>query len=326
MSLSFRTFNRLERGMGSGAAATEIDQMFGQAVAPWGNQWYVDTVNGGDTNPGDSKDSAFASFTEAFTHIDSNDVIWAKGDIREQITAPLGIYGVKIIGAPSGRPRHSTEGGTVVDGNGVSWREESTAGDAPLLELRQQGWEVHNILMIPQSGYSAIKLHREETATYPDASHFIASGVKFISGGTRVGYGIEDYGGAYHIGVFGCEFYGLEFAYNPTNVSIAAPNAHIWERNTFSGNKHDIVMNALGCQFRRNFFLTPYDGTTHPNTLNLAYTADAGLATNKNVTFQNTFADAAADVTIAKGYKPGTGDIWRNWVTNTAADIVTVPS
>jgi hypothetical protein len=253
-------------------------------------------------------------------------VIYCAGDIRAQVTAPQDVFGVRIIGAVAGRPRHVTDSGVVITGNGCGWREEATAAGAPLLTLREQGWEVHNIIMIPESGYSAVKLHTTELAAAMDASHFIASNVRFISGGTRVGYGIEDYGGAAHIGVYDCEFTGLEFGYNPTNVSIRSPQDQVWQRNQFKSNKHDVVGNFMRSLFEENKFHTVYDGTTHPNTLNLAYTADAGLATAKNMVLNNFFADNAADVTIAKGYKPATGDVWRNKVANTAADIVTVPS
>ena len=298
---------------------------------------FVDTVNGQDDRTGLSWDKCLASVEEATARLAApkffgadygpgNSRIFVVGDVREQFTAPLGVFGVKIIGATGGRPRHSTEGGVCVEGNGCSWRELATAGDAPLITLRQQGWEIHNILMIPESGYSAVKLHRAESATYPDASHFKATGVKFISGGTRVGYGIEDVGGAYHVGVEDCEFQNLEFAWKQTSVGIDSPTSHLWQRNIFNGCKTDISMNAKSCVFKDNMFQTPYDVTTHPTTLNLIATADRGVATAKNLVLGNYFADAAADVTIAKGYKPATGDIWRNHVTDAADPVVAVPA
>ena len=299
---------------------------------------FVDTVNGNDARTGLTWERALATVEEACNRLKTpkyfgpaaygkgNSIIHVVGDIREQFLAPLGVHGVKIRGATLGRPRHSTDGGVVVEGNGVLWRQSASVEGKPLLELRQQGWSLENILMVPESGYSCVKLHCEETATYPDASHFEARSVKFISGGDQVGYGLEDYGGAFHILVEDCEFFNLEFGWKQSNVGIRAPGAHLWQRNVFSGNKNDIAMNSIGSRFRDNFFHTVYHASTHPITLNLAYTADGGLATNKNFVVDNLFADNAADVTIAKGYKPATGDIWRNKVANTAADIVTVPT
>lgn len=324
MTLRTSTKNRLAYALANRAAADEMAAVLGGSI--WGNYLYVDTVNGSDTNDGADWVYPLQTMAKAFTKAVSNSVIYVVGDIREEITAPLGLYGVTIIGAAGGRPRHSTSGGVVTNGNGVSWREPATALNAPLLELREQGWEVHNILFVPESGYGAVKLHREETATYPDASHFIMRNCKVIGGGSQVGLGIDDSGASYHIEVSGCEFVNLEYAYHASGVGIAAPSAHLWQDNLFYSNKHDIVGNFATSRFMRNRFATLYNASTHPNTLNLAPTADAGVAAASNVVLDNVFADAAADVTIAKGYKPATGDIWRNFVTNTAAYIVTVPS
>jgi hypothetical protein len=40
----------------------------------------------------------------------------------------------------------------------------------------------------------------------------------------------------------------------------------------------------------------------------------------------NSFKDVAADITIAKGYKPGTTGQWRNWSSDTNVPIITVPA
>ena len=93
---------------------------------------FVDTVNGGTGKTGLSWDKALSTVEGACDRLDNprffssefarNARIWVIGDVREQFTAPLGVYGVKVIGASGGRPRHSTSGGSVVDGNGTSWR------------------------------------------------------------------------------------------------------------------------------------------------------------------------------------------------------------
>lgn len=303
------------RGTGGGLTAATV----------FGNEWFYSSTaarKGDGRNP----DTPSRDMDQIMGDIGSHDAIYVAGDVRFQGLAPLGVFGVRIIGAYAGRNRHVTSSGVVLTGNGGAWREEATAGDGPLLELREQGWEIHNLMMIPQSGYAAVKLHCEESATYPDASHFIASNVRFFSSGTRVGYGIEDYGGAAHIGVYNCEFTSLEFGYNPTNVSIRSPQDQEWIGNTFQACKHDIVGNFVRSTFQGNRHRTVYDGTTHPNTLNLAYTSDAGVAATANYVTDVLFADNTADVTIAKGYKPATGDRWRFRCANVAADVVTVPS
>lgn len=323
MGLSTRTFGWLRDGIGNLAAAREIEQAIYGALI--GNVWYVDTVNGADGGSfdGRSPTAAFRTMEEAFENVASRDTIFVKGDVREQgLYTPLGVYGVRIIGANYGRPHHSTSGGTVQDGNSTSWREAATAGNAPLVKFREQGWELHNITMIPQSGYAAVQLRCAEDATDPDASHAIFNKVRFISGGTRVGYGIEQIGGSAQLGVYGCWFTNLEYAYKPTSYGIRNDQDHEWFDNRFSGNKTDIAMNATRCEFRRNRHFTVYNGTTHPTTLNLANSGGDG----NNWVMDVEFADAIADVTIAKGYKPGTGDVWRTRASDTAADDVTVPS
>jgi hypothetical protein len=58
------------------------------------------------------------------------------------------------------------------------------------------------------------------------------------------------------------------------------------------------------------------------NKVNLVAVAAQG---NLNQVINNIFSDVAANVTIAKGYKPGANDQWRNYVDGTAAYIVAVP-
>lgn len=316
-------------------AVTNVDDRMGDAqlVTPEGADLFVSSEFGATAGvPGSSWDKAFVTMTQAFEWIDrlpvtdprkSNGVIHVSGDIRDQgITAPLNAYGWKIRGEFHGRPRHTTSSGVVLDGNGAAWREAATAANAPLVNLREQGWTFENLLMMPESGYSAVRLRCAESAAIPDASHAVFRRVRFISSGSQVGYGLEDDGGMAQIGVYGCWFTNLEYAWKQSSVSIRGPQDHEWFDNRFSGCKHDIGMNAARCEFRRNRHFTKYHATTHPTTLNLALTGGDG----NNWVMDCEFADALADVTIAKGYKPGTGDVWRTRDADTAADDVVVPA
>jgi hypothetical protein len=301
-------FNALMPGAGASAAgATSSLTAFG-----FGPTFYVDTVNGSLTTNGKTWQRAFKTMEQAFDALSTlhglvsksadNANIFAIGDVREQLLAPLGVSGVKIIGVNGGANRHN---------NGLRWREEATAANAPLLELREQGWELHHVLMVPETGYSAVKLHREETETYPDASHFVAEDVKFIGNvaiTTYGGIGIEDYGGAHHVYALGCEFRNLVYGIEMTNASIATPLRWRVDGNIFTNNN----------------FMTAYNGTTHPNTLNIAAT---GNGTYPNLVRDNWFSDTSANVVIAKGYKPSSADlVWTNHVAQTAAYIAAVPT
>lgn len=301
---------------------------------------YVDSVHGQVGNTG-GQGSPFATMQAAFDKLTqmngvvagsaSNGVIYVNGDVREQITAPLGVYGVKIIGLVGGNPRNVTASGVVLAGNGAAWRAPAspTAG-VPLLTLREQGWEMHNLLFYTKVSIGCVRLRRQEDADYPDASHARFVGCRFMSEsalGTPLGFGIEDYGGAYNVSVDGCQFINLEYAIYASNVAIAAPlmwKVGLLSPNIFNLNKNDVFTNASGWVLANNQFLTAYNASTHPNTVNLASTA---TTTYGNRVFANAFADAAANVTILKGYVKGnTSDVWRNFVTDTAAYIVTVPA
>jgi hypothetical protein len=319
--LSANTKRRLDVGLASPSAADELEAMLAGSLVR--NIYFVDSYSGSDSGyDGKSWRTPFATVEKAFTVVDDNDTIVVTGVIAEQITAPQDVFGVRIIGANGGRPRHGTDSGAVVPGLAAHWKEEATATNAPLLTLREQGWEIHNIVMVPESGYSCVKLHRTEQAAAMDASHAVFSGVRFVSSG-QVGYGIEDYGGAFNVRVEGCIFQALEYGIVQTNASIANFNGNEIVGNIFWGTKNDISVNGANNLIKGNLFKTAYHASTHPLTVDLVKTADSSVP---NFVLENTFADAAADATTAKGYKEATGDIWRNFVTDTAAFIVTVPS
>jgi hypothetical protein len=280
------------------------------------NVLWVDTVSGSDLHSGVSPETALQTMAAAFAAVADNGTVYVKGVVAEQISAPLGVQGVKVIGYAGGRPRHD---------DGARWKQAAVAGNAPLVIIHEQGWEFRNILFVPQTGYSAIKAWRAEDAAHPDSSHFIVGGCKFIGNvafGSAGGIGIEDYGGNHHYLVEDCEFAQLVSAIVATNVSIAAPLRNTIRRCVFDGNTNDVAFNGSRCVVADNRFMTAYHVSAHPVTVNLAYTVDP--ATGNHVT-GNIFADAVGNVTVAKGYKPSTGDVWRNKVTDTAADIVAVP-
>jgi hypothetical protein len=295
----------------------EAKVLVGHGIANPGNTYYVNTITGNDNYDGKSWAGAFKTMAAALALAGDNDFIVVIGDVREQLVAPLGVTGVKVIGAAGGNNRHDA---------GVRWRQAAVAGDKPLITIREQGWEFHNILFVPQDGHASIRAHRAEDATYPDSSHFIVRRCKFIGpvalGAAGAGYGIEDYGGNHHYIVEDCEFNELAKAIACTNHGIAAPLRGIIRGNIFDGNTSDIEMNGSHMLIEKNLFRTKY-AVGHPTTVNLALTADPATG---NTVIDNTFADAAADVTIAKGYKPSTGDVWRNRVTDAADSVVAVPT
>ncbi len=321
---------RLEVALASGAARDEIISALADE-RPFGPRLYVDSDSGDDLNDGMSAESPLATFAQVMTNIGDlntkykNDgTIIARGYFTEHVSAPINAYGWTIMSGAGGLPHHGTDGGTFLESNGCHWAAD--AGDAPLLILHEPGWAVFGLMMVPQATYDAIQLNRQETSAMFDASHSIIAHNRFFGPSARAGTAIGDYGGNSHVLVQGNKFESVEFGFESRNVGIAAQNRYEFVGNDFNTCKNDICGNFYGTLVERNRFRTAYNGSTHPNTVNLVYTADAGLAINSNMVIDNWFGDAASDVTIAKGYEPGTGDIWRNWVTDAASSVVTVPA
>src|SRR4051812_35457516 len=73
---------------------------------PRGTTYYVDTNSGVDTNNGKSWSSAFLTMAKAFSVLVSGDRIVFVGNVREQLTTPVQVFDVQIIGAGN-RPRHA---------------------------------------------------------------------------------------------------------------------------------------------------------------------------------------------------------------------------
>ena len=286
-----------------------------------GTTYWVDTVNGSDGDDGKSptfNGSSGPKQTVAgvFAVLASHDVVYLNGDIREEVVAPLGVFGVKLIGNVAGQTRHSTSGGVAVDGNGVSWREPAsgaTTGGA-LLTLIEQGWEIRNILFVPKSDATAIRLKRAEDGVTPDASHARIVGCKIIGGSIATQIGIEDVGGCHHVLIAECEITTVQSGLKNTSTAIANP---------------------LRWRVERNFF---YDATTHldmpftqsivkDNVFDEATTnVDTSGGAGENFILDNYFSDDTGNISNANGYTGDATDVWRNFAQTGASSTVGVPA
>jgi hypothetical protein len=267
--------------------AAQIDQNIVAATTLNAAVWYVDTVNGLDTNDGQSATSAFQTMRQAFSVIDSNDQIRFVGKVREQLVAPLGVYGVTIIGAAgAGAPRTDLA---------ASWLAPSSpTATTPLLQLREQGWSLQNFLMTGPSDDACVKLSRRENATYPDASHATFYGMQFQGGFIH----IEDDGGSFNVRVNGCTFMLASGvgggAIVSTSTTIAAPYKWVITNSVFQSNVNHIVMPY-------NKAIIGYNG--NGNVFAAATTAVINLTggTAPNIVCDNTFDIAAASFDPAGG-------------------------
>lgn len=257
-------------------------------LAP-GTIWYVNTVSGSDANDGRSWSAAFATMAAAFAVIASRDIIYMVGKVREQLIAPLGVYGVQIIGADT-RPRHDLA---------ASWMAPlAPVADTALVEIIEQGWVFKNILFVSTTTAPAVLMTRAEDAVHPDPSHAIFDNCRFFGVD-----GIEDIGGCFGVQVLNCQFYGLTgTAIKQNGVSIDTPTAWVIDGCQFIGCASGIVKplkwgTIKNCQFNGNTVSINLTGGTAPNYV-----------------YDNQPDKAAADFDPAGGFTGVAGDYWKNYL------------
>jgi len=275
--------------------------------------WYLFPQGGGPRN-------SFTTFTDLAPNLLSRDLIYLSGVLREQAIAPQDVFDVTILGAAN-RPRQATDAG-VPTGGGASWLPPSSGAVAatPLLKLREQGWTIENIMFSPHTSSACIRLSRAEIASDMDGSHAIIRGCYFVGGTT--GIGIEDVGGCSRVVIEENRFEGLTgTAIKGISTGIAVPSHWRIARNRFNGNTNAIGMSLTEGLVDHNYIRqTANDANFKVNLVAVA--AQGSL----NQVIKNIFPDVAANITVAKGYKPGTDDVWRNWGTGAADEIVAVPA
>jgi hypothetical protein len=249
---------------------------------------------------------SFQTFAALAPHLRSRDLIYLSGALREQAVAPLSVFDVTILGAAN-RTRQATSGG-VPTGGGASWlAPTSPVATTPLLELREQGWTLENIQFAAHTDDACVKLHREESATYPDASHATFRGCRFTGGLI----GIEDYGGASNVLIEDCSFEDLAGvgggAIVVTNQGIAIPS-----RWTFRNNRILPCVNGIVGAWVDSIFRDSTIAKSTTTTMNLA-SGNTGL---RNFITFNYFNIAAADFDPAGGVTGNATDTWINYLSD----------
>lgn len=277
----------------------------GRNASVQGREYFVKADAGSDTNSGLSWDSAFLTMAKAFASVQSGDAIYFVGKIREQLTTPVQVFDVTVIGAGN-RPRHADAAPDPVGGQAAAtWTTPASATAAtPLVTVLQQGWKFINILFAGPSDAACVQLYRNGGSgdSERDASHAEFHDCRFASGQ----HGIEQSGGCYNVGIFGCSFhdvtgYALK---NTAGAGIAAPYRWQIKRNRFQG-----CANWMGAWSAHQFEICE-------NVVGEITTAliDVSGGSGHNVLVRNAFDIAAADFDPAGGVTGHSTDVWSNYL------------
>jgi hypothetical protein len=238
---------------------------------------------------------------EAFAKIGSGDTIYVTGKVNEQLTTPVQVFDVRIIGTGN-KPRHADSTPTGGNTHTASWSGAGLTAATANLRILQQGWLIENVLFnMVDANAAGIELVRNAASgnSERDASHAIITGVKFAGAGVGIRCGVS---GVYteipnHVLVEDCEFlqctYGIRGAIQGQNWTI--------RRNLFRDST-----NAITAQFGSTFI---YENIVNGFT---AASSSGGIDLNGgqglNVISKNILGGTYSE---AGGYrKANANDIW----------------
>ena len=256
-------------------------------VAILGNVWYVDSVNGSDSNDGKSWITSFKTIQAAVNAASNGDTLYMRGTFTEAVicTKSIGFFGA---------------GNTV---NNCVWME-SAAGQT-LLTLTGTDCEIANIrFRIPTTGGIGINMANSDYTKIHDCHFQGRSGsyyAIYVAGGSQwqILHNVFEY---MNTAAYGCGILGYSTTSAPTGVEIA------W--NTFHSNLRHIKATMRQSFVHDNLFQSIGLGPTNASltaTVCLDVYGEVAGAQFNTVTrnmFQGTY-------TIAAGYKSsGVSDNW----------------
>lgn len=262
-----------------------------------GRAWFVDPARGGGRS-GRSPSDAFSTMDQAFDSLASGDIIYAIGDIREQLVTPAQVFDVTIVGCGN-RPRNADSTPSGGQYGAITWRAPASGGTAAQATLRiiQQGWSIYNILFnMIDTNAAGIEIVRNAGSgdDERDASHTTVAGCRFAGAGVGIRSG------------------ATSFTENTTNCLIVG--------NTFLSNTYGIRQTSgfggLNWQIEDNRFFTCTNdivGTFSAtkilrNSMSLAPTGSIILTGGAgNMVHGNYLPGTYAAGTL---YAPGTNDNW----------------
>src|SRR3990167_5255560 len=271
-----------------------------------GSTYFVDALLGSDSNTGKTWAASFLTRSKAFTTVASGDRIYFTGKVREQLSTPVQVFDVQVIGTGN-RPRHSDATPVGGDTAMATWAPPaSPTATTALVKVLQQGWSFENILFQAHTDYCAIDFFRDNGTgnAERDASHGIVRGCRFSAGQDGV-YITE----VSDMLIEGNQFEGLTgYAIKGiANDGIANPLRGIVRNNYFRGNTNHFYVTCNAWAIHDNFF---DDGET-PNTTVVCDVVGSGGGAKDNYVVNNWFQTATANFN-APDVKGTTTDVWFN--------------
>jgi hypothetical protein len=292
------------------ALDTDLKSRVRASLVSKGKTWYVHATDGSDADSGRSWDTAFLTMSKAFNNIRSGDTIVFAGKIKEQLTTPVQVFDVTVVGAGN-RPRHADDAPTNLGGKATNtWTTPaSPAATTPLVKVLQQGWRFENILFAGPTDSACVQLYRDAGSgdDERDASHAEFVNNRFASGLD----GINDTGGCYGVLVRGNRFAALT-GFCIKGVGNIGQGQTQWEirDNLFSGFTNGVKIAAFETRVQDNAFT---DGGT-PNTTVVLNMSNGGGA--DNFIHDNFFQGSTANFNSPDVV----GNATDNWMRNYAID------
>lgn len=224
----------------------------GGSIARSNRHIWVHGNLGNDGSNGFDPARPLRTMQAAFNRVGSGDVIHFNGNTTEQISTPLGVFDVTIIGEGN-QPRH---GDAHTSNNGysaASWKAGASAS-TPNLIVRNQGWIIANMLFDPAASAPGIRLFRDAGAgdAEDDASHAQILGCKFVAGQNH----IEFNGGLSQVVLAGNLFFGStdDSIVEVVGAGVGTNNYHRFIDNEFHNNATHIDLDCNYASIRGNTF------------------------------------------------------------------------
>lgn len=280
---------------------------------PQGRAWFVNPARGGNGN-GRTPQNAFLTMEQAFDSVQSGDIIYAIGNIREQLVTPVQVFDVTVVGCGN-TPRNADstpEGGQYA---AVTWRAPASGGTAAQATVRvlQQGWSFINILFgMIDADAAGVEIVRNAGAddAERDGSHCLITGCRF--GGAGVGVRLT--ATSFTENPFNCIIENSKFNSCTYGILAAAaqPNSCDVRGNWFQG-----CTNAITAQFQasviRGNVVQGFTAASNSggidirgggannfvtgNYLGGAYSKAGGYNTEANDSWWGNFADVSGGIT-----------------------------